>query len=107
MSVSPQSEWCDTQSRRPVQWSDQRQRSIRCHVHLATTRVRSSARATTSPVVGGVTSLVRTTDGGTVGGGQSNSGPAIKTFVDAKIIIGPDGVNLIRSPYVYDHRFRG
>ena len=56
--------------------------------------------ATTSLVVGGV-SLTRTTDGGTVGGGQSNSGPAIKTFVDAKIVIGPDGVNLLNEPHTF------
>ncbi len=51
--------------------------------------------ATSNVDVGGLV-LVRTTDGT-----GNNSGPARKTFVDAKITISPDGVNPVGQPHTF------
>jgi hypothetical protein len=51
--------------------------------------------ATSNVDVGGLV-LPRTTDGT-----GNNSGPATKTFVDAKILIGPDDVNPVGEPHTF------
>ena len=47
--------------------------------------------------------LTRTTDGSetVVGSGTFNSDGAVKKFVDAKIFIDPDGVNLVGDPHTF------
>ena len=49
-------------------------------------------------VVGGVT-LFRCTDGQSVESGQSNSGPATKTWVAVRISLTPDGTNFIHDSH--------
>ncbi len=58
--------------------------------------------ATTTVTVDGVV-MMRTTDGSetVIGSGVFNSDEAEKVFVDAKITIGPDGVNPVGDPHTF------
>lgn len=69
----------------------------------SSTAGRIIANATSSIVVGGLT-LIRDTNAATanIGAGPGGSGPAVKTYVDAKIVLTPKtATNVINDPHVF------
>jgi len=61
-----------------------------------------TGNASVTLTIGGVT-LTRDTNPATasIPAGPGGSGPAVKTFVDANITIGPDGTNLVTDPHTF------